>query len=89
MAPQLVPYSTAMRLGSGFNSFTQTLCVDNVVVREPENQVHEEGGQKQSEEVPQSVIYKTSIIEKSTDVTDEMNVSIYYILMASSTLITP
>ncbi|EWZ95760.1 hypothetical protein BFJ63_vAg6939 [Fusarium oxysporum f. sp. narcissi] len=76
MATQLVPYNTAMKLGSGFNSFTQTLCVDNAVVREPNNKGSGEVRQKQSEEeVPQSVIYKTSIIEKSTDVTDEMNIN--------------
>ncbi|SCO90002.1 uncharacterized protein FRV6_14130 [Fusarium oxysporum] len=76
MATQLVPYNTAMKLGSGFNSFTQTLCVDNAVVREPNNKGSGDVRQKQSEEeVPQSVIYKTSIIEKSTDVTDEMNIN--------------
>lgn len=84
MATQLVPYNTAMKLGSGFNSFTQTLCVDNAVVREPNNKGSGEVRQKQSEEeVPQSVIYKTSIIEKSTDVTDEMNVSIYHNIIIS------
>lgn len=34
MALMLAPYNSAMRLGMGFNSYTQTLCV-NDVVRKP------------------------------------------------------
>ncbi|RYN29788.1 hypothetical protein AA0112_g7086 [Alternaria arborescens] len=36
MALMLAPYNSAMRLGMGFNSYTQTLCV-NDVVRKPGN----------------------------------------------------
>src|SRR6478735_9912281 len=36
MALMLAPYNGAMRLGMGFNSYTQTLCV-NDVVRKPGN----------------------------------------------------
>ncbi|PNS21087.1 hypothetical protein CAC42_3425 [Sphaceloma murrayae] len=32
MAVQLVPFHNAMRLGQGFNSFTQEICIDNAVV---------------------------------------------------------
>ncbi|CAI6331688.1 unnamed protein product [Periconia digitata] len=32
MALQLVPYNNSMRLGQGFNSFTQQICVDNSVI---------------------------------------------------------
>ncbi|KAK1749598.1 hypothetical protein QBC47DRAFT_418824 [Echria macrotheca] len=32
MALKLVPYNNAMRLGQGFNSYTQEICVDNAVV---------------------------------------------------------
>jgi hypothetical protein len=31
MALMLAPYNSAMRLGMGFNSYTQTLCVNDVV----------------------------------------------------------
>ncbi|CVL12393.1 hypothetical protein FPRO06_04797 [Fusarium proliferatum] len=32
MATLLAPYNQAMQLGTGFNSFTQQLCIDNAVV---------------------------------------------------------
>ncbi|KAF5539433.1 hypothetical protein FMEXI_8922 [Fusarium mexicanum] len=65
-----------MKLGSGFNSFTQTLCIDQAVVRDTDTLALAEGSEKQPQEpqVAQSVIYKTSVIEKTTDVTDEMNI---------------
>jgi hypothetical protein len=31
MALLLAPYNNSMRLGMGFNSYTQTLCIDNAV----------------------------------------------------------
>ncbi|KAF2656901.1 hypothetical protein K491DRAFT_354908 [Lophiostoma macrostomum CBS 122681] len=36
MAIQLVPYNNAMRLGQGFNSYTQQICIDDAVVIDPE-----------------------------------------------------
>ncbi|KAK6354951.1 hypothetical protein TWF696_004079 [Orbilia brochopaga] len=73
MATQLVPYNTAMQLGSGFNSFTQTLCINNAVVRETDPLL--EVQMQEKKHVAQSVTYKTCIIEKTTDVTDEMNIN--------------
>lgn len=74
MATQLVPYNTAMQLGSGFNSFTQTLCINNAVLRETESAAGIQGTESDEKRVAQSVTYKTCVIEKATDVTDEMNV---------------
>lgn len=42
MALMLAPYNSAMRLGMGFNSYTQALCV-NDVVRKPGNVPATEG----------------------------------------------
>ncbi|KAI9653010.1 MAG: hypothetical protein M1829_001350 [Trizodia sp. TS-e1964] len=42
MALMLAPYNSAMRLGMGFNSYTQALCV-NDVVRKPGNVLASEG----------------------------------------------
>ncbi|KAE8235526.1 hypothetical protein A4X06_0g9841, partial [Tilletia controversa] len=36
MSIMLAPYNNSMRLGQGFNSFTQSICVDNAVVIDPE-----------------------------------------------------
>ncbi|PSR82112.1 hypothetical protein BD289DRAFT_454493 [Coniella lustricola] len=35
MAVMLAPYNNAMRLGQGFNSYTQQICVDDAVVIDP------------------------------------------------------
>ncbi|KAM5344890.1 hypothetical protein ACJ41O_010752 [Fusarium nematophilum] len=75
MATQLVPYNTAMQLGSGFNSFTQTLCIDNAVVRDTNSPAEDKRIGPENREVAQAVTYKTCIIDKTTDVTDEMNIN--------------
>ncbi|KAF2738961.1 hypothetical protein EJ04DRAFT_583374 [Polyplosphaeria fusca] len=74
MATLLAPYNTAMQLGSGFNSFTQQLCIDNAVGREPDAPTDTlyEHGEKQ---IAQEVTYKTSVIDKVTDVTSAMNIN--------------
>ncbi|KAK6339138.1 hypothetical protein TWF718_008562 [Orbilia javanica] len=74
MATQLVPYNTTMQLGSGFNSFTQTLCVNNAVVRDTEL-IASKQNSTEVEQIAQSIVYKTSIIDKTTDVTDEMQIN--------------
>ncbi|KAF2741957.1 hypothetical protein M011DRAFT_462809 [Sporormia fimetaria CBS 119925] len=46
MSIQLVPYNNAMRLGQGFNSYTQQICIDDAVVIDPnraENVVTNDG----------------------------------------------
>ncbi|KAK4694377.1 hypothetical protein P7C71_g3197, partial [Lecanoromycetidae sp. Uapishka_2] len=75
MATLLAPFSDSMKLGSGFNSFTQELCIDHAVVRAddstpdlPEKPLERLG-------VAQSATYKTSIVEKVTDVTDALNIN--------------
>lgn len=57
----------------GFNSFTQQLCIDNAVVRDPDIKKLNELAVEEKQ-VPQSVTYKTSVIDKVTDVTNAMNV---------------
>ncbi|KAB8206010.1 hypothetical protein BDV34DRAFT_212665 [Aspergillus parasiticus] len=72
MAPLLAPYNSSMRLGSGFNSYTQQPCVDDAVkkgnVKPPELSQCQEG-------VAQSVVFKTSIIDKMSEITDALNIS--------------
>lgn len=36
MSLLLAPYNNAMRLGQGFNSYTQQICVDDAVVIDPQ-----------------------------------------------------
>lgn len=74
MATLTVPYNTAMQLGSGFNSFTQTLCIDHAVVRDLDLASEVPAISSDDKHVAQSVVYKTSVIDKTTDVTDNLNV---------------
>ncbi|OQD87272.1 hypothetical protein PENANT_c006G02155 [Penicillium antarcticum] len=79
MATILAPYNTAMRLGTGFNSFTQQLCIDNAVVRDENAAVALEIELKERD-IPQEVTYKTSIVDKVTDVTSAMNISAAFLI---------
>ncbi|KAF2442344.1 hypothetical protein P171DRAFT_314280, partial [Karstenula rhodostoma CBS 690.94] len=36
MSLKIVPYNNAMRLGQGFNSYTQQICIDDAVVIDPD-----------------------------------------------------
>ncbi|KAJ0159045.1 hypothetical protein CTA2_10408 [Colletotrichum tanaceti] len=72
MATLFVPYNPAMQLGSGFNSFTQQLCKNNAVVRDPTDEANAD---KTFNGQAQEVTYKTSAIDKVTDITSAMNIS--------------
>ncbi|OCK80668.1 hypothetical protein K432DRAFT_327794 [Lepidopterella palustris CBS 459.81] len=74
MATLLAPYNTAMQLGSGFNSFTQQLCIDHAVIPDPEAKP-DLAKLSADQQVAQEVIYKTSVIDKVTDVTSAMNIN--------------
>ncbi|KAF4462445.1 hypothetical protein FALBO_10745 [Fusarium albosuccineum] len=80
----LAPYNDAMKLGSGFNSFTQELCLDGAVVREDgtpgrqhQHETDDDGdsGKPHSGPVAQLVTYKTSIIDKVSDGFDTLDIN--------------
>ncbi|KAJ5360779.1 hypothetical protein N7517_009970 [Penicillium concentricum] len=71
MAPLLAPYHSGMRLGSGFNSYTQQMCVDDAVTKIP-NGTPFDSDPEQSQS--QSVVFKTSMIEKMSEISDTLNV---------------
>ncbi|KAB8221106.1 hypothetical protein BDV33DRAFT_190697 [Aspergillus novoparasiticus] len=71
MAPLLAPYNSAMRLGSGFNSYTHELCLDDAVKKGTGSPPEIPEG----EGVAQSVVFKTSVIDKMSDITDALNIS--------------
>ncbi|KAJ1709330.1 hypothetical protein NYO67_8497 [Aspergillus flavus] len=71
MAPLLAPYNSAMRLGSGFNSYTHELCLDDAVKKGTGSPPKLPDG----EGVAQSVVFKTSVIDKMSDITDALNIS--------------
>ncbi|KAE8314344.1 hypothetical protein BDV41DRAFT_575903 [Aspergillus transmontanensis] len=71
MAPLLAPYNSAMRLGSGFNSYTHELCLDDAVKKGTGTPPKLSDG----DGVAQSVVFKTSVIDKMSDITDALNIS--------------
>ncbi|KAF5024856.1 hypothetical protein F66182_3095 [Fusarium sp. NRRL 66182] len=73
----LAPYNDSMKLGSGFNSFTQELCLDGAVTREDGGKAIEPATQQEKPpvHVAQQVTYKTSIIDKVSDVFDTLNIN--------------
>ncbi|KAF4415099.1 hypothetical protein FACUT_13685 [Fusarium acutatum] len=64
----LVPYNVAMRFGVGYNSYTQTMCIDNAVDATEENTAT-------SENSPQKVSYSVKAIEQVSDMVDELDIS--------------
>ncbi|KAK6508954.1 hypothetical protein TWF481_003722 [Arthrobotrys musiformis] len=68
MSLLLAPYNDSMRLGQGFNSYTQTLCLDKAV--EVSNVV------TIKTKVPSQVVaYSSRFVEKLSEVVDTMNIS--------------
>ncbi|KAH7038401.1 uncharacterized protein B0I36DRAFT_381409 [Microdochium trichocladiopsis] len=68
MALLLAPYNDSMRLGMGFNSYTQTICIDNAVEVNPDN--------KEKVENPSQVVtYSSKFVERLSDVVSSMNIS--------------
>ena len=62
---------------TGFNSYTQQLCIDHAVVRD-ETAIKYPADEKlpttPEAQVAQSVTFKTEVIEKLSDLTDNLNV---------------
>ncbi|KAM0425738.1 hypothetical protein ACHAPT_008986 [Fusarium lateritium] len=88
MALQLAPYNNAMRLGQGFNSYTQQICLTDAVMRpsdlpnatkttRPTNNASKlaDGTDPPKKGVSQIVSYSSRFVEKLSDITDAMNIS--------------
>ncbi|KAF5586901.1 hypothetical protein FPANT_7097 [Fusarium pseudoanthophilum] len=64
----LVPYNDAMRLGMGFNSYTQTMCIDSAVDATDETMIT-------SETLPPKITSSTRLFERVSEVVDTMDIS--------------
>ncbi|CAO2650018.1 Nn.00g013100.m01.CDS01 [Neocucurbitaria sp. VM-36] len=74
MSQLLAPYNNSMRLGQGFNSFTQQICMNDAVVQGdpvPDPPAPIDG----SKRISQIVSYSSRFVDKLSDITDAMNVS--------------
>ncbi|MCJ1457650.1 hypothetical protein MMC28_008019 [Mycoblastus sanguinarius] len=63
-----------MKLGSGFNSYTQQLCIDHAVGQDDAAPKYAYNIVK-AEGIAQSVTYKTEVISKMSDITDALDIS--------------
>ncbi|KAJ9656097.1 hypothetical protein H2201_008648 [Coniosporium apollinis] len=70
MALLLAPYNDSMRLGMGFNSYTQIMCIDQAVEVTAANTV-----MARAENPSQVVSYSSRFVEKLSDVVNSMNIS--------------
>ncbi|PCD33618.1 hypothetical protein AU210_009838 [Fusarium oxysporum f. sp. radicis-cucumerinum] len=68
MPPLLAPYDEAMHLGMGFNSYTQTMCIDSAVEATDENVAT-------LETVPPKITYSSKIFERVSEAVDTMDIS--------------
>ncbi|EXK28097.1 hypothetical protein FOMG_15548 [Fusarium oxysporum f. sp. melonis 26406] len=68
MPPLLAPYDEAMRLGMGFNSYTQTMCIDSAVEATDENVAT-------METVPPKITYSSKLFERVSEAVDTMDIS--------------
>ncbi|KAF5696104.1 hypothetical protein FMUND_15782 [Fusarium mundagurra] len=64
----LAPYNDAMRLGMGFNSYTQTMCIDSAVDATDETMIT-------SETLPPKTTSCSRLFERMSEVIDTMDIS--------------
>ncbi|KAK3640636.1 hypothetical protein LTR56_011728 [Elasticomyces elasticus] len=69
MATTKAPFTSGMTLGNGFNSYTQTTCLNKAVTITPGQPL---SGQPK---VPQKVSYTKKLIQSLSEVTSSLNVS--------------
>ncbi|KAF2805523.1 uncharacterized protein BDZ99DRAFT_423807 [Mytilinidion resinicola] len=76
MALMLAPYNEAMRLGMGFNSYTQQLCVNDVVqkpggIKGSERDLRSDG----QSSVSQVVSWEAGFVDNMSEVINSLNIS--------------
>ncbi|KAF2421478.1 hypothetical protein EJ08DRAFT_641341 [Tothia fuscella] len=84
MALLLAPFNSAMRIGMGFNSYTQSLCTNDVVrlpggVRASDKDLRkieaQQGAIDGQADTSQVVSWKAGFVESLSEVTDTLNIS--------------
>jgi hypothetical protein len=69
----VVPYNNAMMLGQGFNTYTQSLCLDRAVIFKTQDAKVQD--KPDTTKIPQIVTYSSHFVEKLSDVVKALNVS--------------
>ncbi|GAB1215515.1 hypothetical protein ATERTT37_004706 [Aspergillus terreus] len=83
MRLRTAPYNDAMRLGSGFNSYTQQVYVNDAVIKDNKSTASEKdlrpkmSGPHNDNGVSQQVTFTSRFMEHASDITDTMSISAY------------
>lgn len=79
MSGQIAPYNDSLRVGSGFNSYTQQLRVNDAVIKENKTPLTDKdlNGKKTADPdtTSQQVTFTSKFVEHASDITDALNIS--------------
>ncbi|QMW38422.1 hypothetical protein G4B11_001658 [Aspergillus flavus] len=79
MSPLTAPYNDSMRIGSGFNSYTQQLRVNDAVIKENKTVLTDKDLRGNStgnaNTISQQVTFTSKFVEHASDITEALNIS--------------
>ncbi|KAG2421935.1 hypothetical protein HFD88_005911 [Aspergillus terreus] len=78
MSTTIAPYNDSMRIGSGFNSYTQQLCINDAVIKENRTAATEQDLSPKLTDgtrVSQQVTFTSKFVEHASDITEAMSIS--------------
>ncbi|KIP01750.1 hypothetical protein PHLGIDRAFT_96731, partial [Phlebiopsis gigantea 11061_1 CR5-6] len=84
----VAPYVPTMRLGQGFNTFTQGLCVHDAVTAYSKPQAQESWSRPrhgETEDAGPTVSYCAKFVDRISELTDELNTSPYALIKRDAT----
>ncbi|BAE55566.1 unnamed protein product [Aspergillus oryzae RIB40] len=79
MSPLTAPYNDSMRIGSGFNSYTQQLRVNDAVIKENKTALTDKdlrgNSTGKADTISQQVTFTSKFVEHASDITEALNIS--------------
>ncbi|KAI9924692.1 hypothetical protein MW887_006544 [Aspergillus wentii] len=79
MSAQVAPYNDSMRIGSGFNSYTQQLRVNDAVIKENKTAATDKDLKPKltgsADTISQQVTFTSKFVDHASEVTEAMNIS--------------
>ncbi|KAB8221107.1 hypothetical protein BDV33DRAFT_190698 [Aspergillus novoparasiticus] len=79
MSARTAPYNDSMRIGSGFNSYTQQLRVNDAVIKENKTALTDDDLKGKltgnTDTISQQVTFTSKFVEHASDVTEALNIS--------------
>ncbi|PIG89723.1 hypothetical protein AARAC_005045 [Aspergillus arachidicola] len=79
MSARTAPYNDSMRIGSGFNSYTQQLRVNDAVIKENKTALTDDDLKGKltgnTDTISQQVTFTSKFVEHASDITEALNIS--------------